>query len=272
MLAWLSPLAFEWLVYPGLCWLVVLVLVVGRIAGGPGSGGQALRGMLAALFGRAPAARAMAVVCVTLALLTLPWPGLPGQIIWQSRPWAMWALLEASATLSILPGLMGGPLASRAAVRELQMGISARLPLWLVISVLLLAHAGDAPDPAVLLLVLIAGLLALPVAGGWAFFDGSAMAGAGALWALLSEREAALMHLYWRVRTIFWLALLATVLVPIPRSGDWIELLLRSGVIVAGAMLVRGGRGTLVVVPLPVALRWCWWVALPCAIAAVVLR
>lgn len=268
----LSPLIFDWLVYPGLAWLVVLVLVVGRIAGGPGSGGQALRGMLAALFGRASAARAIAVICGTLALLTLPWPGLPGQTSWQARPWAMWALIEASAVLSLLPGLMAGPVASRAAVREFQLGISARLPLWLAVSALLLARPGDAPQPAVLLLVLIVGLLALPAAGGWAFFDGQAVAGAGALWSLLSEMEAALMHLYWRVRTIFWLALLATVLAPIPRTGDWIELLLRSGVIVAGAMLVRGGRGTLVVVPLPVALRWCWWVALPCAVAAVVLR
>ena len=78
---------FDWLVYPGLLWLIVLVLVVGRIAGGPASGGRALRGMLAALAGRASLARAVAVVCVALALLCLPWPGLPGQVTWIARPW-----------------------------------------------------------------------------------------------------------------------------------------------------------------------------------------
>lgn len=267
MIAGLPPAVFTWLIYPGLSWLVVLVLGVGRIAGGPASGGHALRGILAALAGRAPAARAAAVICAALALLCLPWPALPGYGRWQAHPWAMWALIEASALLSILPGLTGSPGESRAAVRELQMGVSARLPLWLVTSALLLARPGDTPGPAVLLLALIVGLLVVPVAAGWAFFDRISVPGN----AMLSETEAALVHLCWRVRTIFWLALLATVFVPVPPLGGWIEAVVRLGVVILGAALVRRVRGRLVTVSLPVALRWCWWLALPCAVAALFL-
>ena len=259
---------FEWLIYPGLLWIVALVLVIGRIASGPASGGLALRSMLAAFAGRAPAARAVAVICALLALFTLPWPPLPGSLVWPARPWATWALVEAGALLSLLPGLVGPPPASRAAVRALQLGISARLPLWRVLSVVLLARPDDAPEPAVLLLVLITGLLALPAAGGWGFFSGDAVVGSR----MLPEGEAALAALYRRVQTSFWLALLATVLAPVPHSSAWIDWLVRAGVVVVGAVLIRISRGTVVAVPLPVALRWCWWLALPCAVAAVILR
>ncbi|HZG66761.1 MAG TPA: hypothetical protein VEZ12_08460, partial [Herpetosiphonaceae bacterium] len=137
MSAALPPLAFDLLVYPGLLWLLLLVLGVGRITVGPASGGQAVRGMAEVLAGHTRAS-AVAVACVTLALLCLPWPGLPGRSGWEPRPWAMWALVEVSALLLLLPGLAGTPVASRAAVRELQIGVSARLPLWLVTSLLLL--------------------------------------------------------------------------------------------------------------------------------------
>jgi hypothetical protein len=177
----------------------------------------------------------------------------------------MWALVEASALLLLLPGLAGTPAASRAAVRELQVGVSARLPLWLVTSLLLLP--GSSPDPASLLLALLAGLFALPVAGRWGSFDSSSLSGD----VMLSEMEAALLELHGRVQTIFWLALLATVLVPLPRVDPWIELLLRGGIIIAGAGLVRAARGRFVTATMPVALRWCWWLALPCAVAALFL-
>jgi hypothetical protein len=80
-----------------------------------------------------------------------------------------------------------------------------------------------------------------------------------------------LLELNGRVQTIFWLALLATVLVPLPRVDPWIELLLRSGILIAGAALVRAARGRFVTATMPVALRWCWWMALPCAVAALLL-
>ena len=264
MSAALPPLAFDLLVYPGLLWLLLLVLGVGRIAGGPASGGQAVRGMVEALAGRLRAS-AIAVACVTLALLCLPWPGLPGRSGWEPRPWAMWALVEVSALLLLLPGLAGTSAASRAAVRELQMGVSARLPLWLVTSLLLLP--GSSPSPAILLLALLAGVFALPVAGRWWIFDSSSLPGD----VMLSEMEAALLQLHGRVHTIFWLALLATVLVPLPHVDPWIELLLRGGIIITGAALVRVARGRFVTATVPVALRWCWWLALPCAVAALFL-
>ena len=267
MIGTLPPLVFDLLVYPGLLWLVLLVLGVGRVAGGPASGGQAVRGMVEALGGRTRAS-AVAVACVTLALLCLPWPAVPGRSGWEPRPWAMWALVEAGAALVLLPGLAGAPAASRAASRRLQMGISARLPLWLVTSMLLVSRAGASPGPEVLTLALFAGLLALPVAGGWGSFEGSPLPGD----TMLSSTEAALLQLHWRVQTIFWLALLATVLVPFPPMDGWLAILLRAAIIVGGAALVRAARGRFVTATLPVALRWCWWLALPCAAAAVLLR
>ena len=121
---------FAGLVYPGALSVALLVLGVGRILGGPASGGRAISGLVGGVLGKGPVAYAAAAICVLLALARLPWPNLPWQAPAVAQPWLLWALMEASAIAAVLPGLASSaPDLSRAAVRQAQLGASGRLPI-----------------------------------------------------------------------------------------------------------------------------------------------
>jgi hypothetical protein len=268
---------FALLFYPGLLTSVLLALVVGRVLGGPASGGRAVAGLADAMAARGPIAHAAAVFLILLALGRLPWPGLP----WQSRvavdPWMLWGLVEGSAAAAVLPGLAAAaPTVSRAAVREAQLGLSGRLPIWIGLSVALEArgpsNATVFPPRAAFGLAALAALLALPAAAGWPPFGYAATRNAAPALASdypLDDKQAALARWTRRLQSIFWLALLAIVFVPLPPLRWWSELLMRLGLIIALAALVRVSQGRFVNLTLPTALRWCWWLALPCALVAV---
>ncbi len=271
---------FGLLIYPGLLTALLLSLVAGRVLGGPATGGHAVAGLVDAVTGRGPIASALAVLLALLALGRLPWPGLPWQERAALQPWALWGLVEASAAAAVLPAVMSQEVvASRTAVREAQLGLSGRLPIWIALGATLYVHglaerASRWPADPGLLVAALAVLLALPAAAGWPPFG---YAGLGqdrqpavgvAAW---DDQEAALARWARRLLSIFWLALAATVFVPLPPLPWWGELLMRLGLIVALASLARGSRGLFANRTLPAGLRWCWWVALPCALASLVL-
>jgi uncharacterized protein YhhL (DUF1145 family) len=209
----------------------------------------------------------------------LPWPA-----PWAPRRdfdlWLVWGIVEASALASVLPGLLSSSTtSSRAAVREAQLGFSGRLPIWLAAaSTLLVRNQAGAPRSiplaSAVVIAALAALLALPAAAGWPPF-GTVVLGRGATATSsvdeLSDQEAALAGWARRLLSIVWIALLATVFVPLPPLSWWAELLMRLGLIVAIASIARGLSGLAVQRTLPTALRWCWWIVLPLALAAVAL-
>ena len=266
-------LLFAVAVYPGLLFLVVLAIVIGRLLGGPGTGGRALGGLRGALRGEVSPALAGAALLALLALTRLPWP----RPHWEPRAgvdvWILWALLEASALLALVPAwLSGEPIAGRAATRAAQLGASGRLPLWIAVAVA--ASLPDVPAPVERVgvgLALLSALLALPAAAGWPPLHHDPF-GVGRVAATGSAEALALSAWTRRLWSIFWLALLATVFVPLPPLAWYGELLMRVAVVAGLALIVTGVDGLLVNRTLPAALRWCWWLALPCALAAVLLQ
>ena len=264
-------LLFAIVVYPGLVLLVLLVVVIGRALGGPGTGGRALRALGRALQGEASPALAMAVMLILLGLTRLPWP----RPHWEPRAsvdaMVLWALVETSALAALVPAWLGGdPAAGRAATRAAQLGASGRLVLWIAVA----AVAGLSAQPSTVGLAagvaLLAALLALPAAAGWTPLHHDPLA-PGRLHTTLTADDQALAVWASRLSSVFWLALVATVFVPLPRLAWYGELLMRLALVVGLALLVRGIRGLFANRTLPAALRWCWLVALPCALGALVL-
>lgn len=271
------PILLSMLVYPGLLLALLLALGVGRVLGGPATGGRAFDGFRDALAGRGPLGSAASAVLALIALTQLSWPAAPWQTAGAPRPWLLWALVEGSSITALLPGLASAlPSVSRAAVREAQLGLSGRLPAWIGLAVALQARANyGAENLPALVLALSAALLALPAAAGWPPFGAlipgqGASFGSGETW--LDDRAAALARWARRLRSIFWLAFVATVLAPLPPLPWWTQLLMRFALVIALAAIMRGLQGSLVNRTLPAALRWCWWLALPLAILAVALQ
>ena len=267
--------AFSLLIYPGLLTTLLLSLLVGRLLGGPASGGRAFGAVGAALRGRASLRHVVAPALALIAIGSLPWPTLPWQAQARLDPWRLWALVEASSLAIILPGLASqSSLASRAAAREAQIGVSGRLPIWIGVSVVATAAGSGRSAAFAIALAAGAALLAAPAAAGWRPFGGVAP-GPDTTDApsqgVSTGSQAALAHWTRRLLAVFWLALLATVFVPLPALAWWMALPLRLLIMLPLAAIARGSQGRFVNHTLPSALRWCWWAALPCAVAAVVL-
>ncbi len=271
MLPDLVKLGFTMLVYPGLLFVALVVTATGRVLAGS-TRGRALRGFWRAGRGVGNAAYVLAVLSVLLALVCLPWPAAPWQLRWSTTIWWIWALMEISVVATLLPMLIApAPEVSRAAVREAQLGVSGRLPIW--IAMVAMIGAADTELSAAWVVALLAVVLVLPAAAGWAPFGprSSDLEAHLASSGCLTDEELALAVWIRRLHGIFWLALVGTVFVPLPGLAWWIELQLRLVVILGLALIARGSRGLLLRRSLPAALRWCWWVGLPCAIVAVVL-
>jgi hypothetical protein len=57
---------------------------------------------------------------------------------------------------------------------------------------------------------------------------------------------------------------------PIALLQPWVALLLIAGLFVLIALLLNRASGALPRLPLPAALQWCWWRALPLAVVGLV--
>lgn len=264
-------IALAILLYPGLALAIVLALLFGWLATGrlpavrPRGVGLSADGLAAAA----------SVLLAALALALLPWPLHPAarwSWIASASPLVFWSALEGAFLAPLVAGLLApAPLAARAASREAQIGIAGRLVIWLAIGSALWMGAGW--QPAALPgrgLAALAGLLALPAAiGAGPFGPERSLSAAGAEEGL-DEATAGLLRF---ARTLRGAALLAALIVaslPLALVQSWVGLLLIAALFVVVALALRGLAAGLPRLTLPGALRWCWWRALPLAVAGLV--
>ena len=274
-------LAVSIFIYPGLAFAFVLALLFAwlterRVAFGPVPSIQSL----SSLDGLAACA---SMVLAALALALLPWPYHPAAGWWPvGQPIALWCLLEGAYLLGQLPGLLApAPLAARAATRELQMSVAGRFVFWLVVGAGM--WGGESWSLVSLpgrLLIGLAGALALPAAIGWGPFGPErSLSGAGAE-AGLDEGVTGLVRLARAVRGAVSLAVLAVASAPqgvaspagLPavQVQPWIVLLLIVALFGVVALLLRQITLAMPRLTLPAALQWCWWRALPIALAGLI--
>ena len=279
-------IAVSILLYPGLALALVLALLLvllteRRIPLGRLPGARALR----SLSGLAACA-SMLLAAIALALLPWPYHPVPG---WSliGQPIVFWCALEGAFLVGQLPGLLApSSLAARAAARELQMSVAGRCLFWLAIASIL--WGGSSWSLVALpgrLLVGIAGLLALPAAIGIGPFAPEHSLSAAGAEEGLDEATVGLVRLARSVRGAAALAALVVASVPLALESPippaisanmvlhlepWMILLLRVALFTVVAALLRQITLAIPRLTLPAALHWCWWRALPLALAGLI--
>jgi hypothetical protein len=277
-------IAVSILLYPGLALALVLALLLAflterRIVLVRLPGMWALR----SLDGLAAGA-SMLLAAIALALLPWPYHPAPGWSL-VGHPIAIWCALEGAFLLGQLPGLLAPePLAARAAARELQISVAGRCVFWLAVGSALWSGAGWSlvalPGR---LLAGFAGLLALPAATGIGPFGEERSLSAAGAEEGLDEATAGLVRLARGVRGAAALAVLVVASAPLGSAippalaanatapaEPWIVLLLIIALFIVIALLFRQVTLAMPRLTLPVALRWCWWRALPLALAGLI--
>lgn len=260
---------FQLLVYPGLLWVSFVALVLIAALGRSARGSQAIRKTWLALRGVGPLPHALSIIFSFIALGLLPWTVTPFAPLPNQDLWRLWAFVEASFLVALLPGLMSSlPAVSRAAVREAQIGVSGRVALWIAVLVGLSWQGTDLLDLGPLLLGALAALMALPPAVGWQPFNGESGLGLGDADAHLAPEDIGVARWAQNLRAVVLIALVATVFVSAPQLVWWQQLGLKLWLGVAVALIGRGLRGGSVHRTLGVALRFCWMIVLPLAAIA----
>jgi hypothetical protein len=266
----LANLALSLLLYPGLALVLILALVFGWLTEGRVSFGWLRRAAWASLDGLLSLA---SILLAALTLVLLPWPLHPAAgWAWMGSPAALWAALEGSFLLPLLAGfLASAPLRGRAASREAQMSVAGRCVVWLAIGIALWAGAGWAASALPgRTLAALAGLLALPAAIGAQPFGAERSLNAAGAEEGLDEATASLVRFARTARGAALLAVLIVASLPSALLQPWVALLLIAGLFVLVALLLNRIAGALPRLPLPAALHWCWWRALPLAVAGLV--
>jgi hypothetical protein len=262
-------IALSILIYPGL----VLALALGLLLGWLGERRLPLARPPSprALLTLDGAAASASMLLAGLALALLPWPyHLAASWPLIGQPVALWCALEGSFWLAQLAGALApAPLAARGAARELQMSAAGRCVVWLAIGCALWGGAGWSlialPGR---LLVGLAGALALPAAIGAGPFGAELSLSAAGAEEGLDEGPAALVRLARQARGAALLAALAVASAPRPPAAQpWASLLLIIALFAVAALLLRQMSAAMPRLTLPAALRWCWWRALPLALA-----
>jgi hypothetical protein len=218
----------------------------------------------------------VSIMLAALALALLPWPLHPAaQRLWVGSPLALWVALEGAFLAPLLPGLLApAPLAARAAMREAQIGVAGRFVIWMAIGIMLWSVAGWSmlmlPGRA---LAALAGLLALPAAAGIGPFAAERSLSAAGAEEGLDEATVNLLRFARALRGAVLLAALIIAALPGPAAPGPqppIVLTLVAALFVVVALVLRSAAQALPRMTLPGALGWCWWRALPLAIAGLV--
>jgi hypothetical protein len=270
-------LALSLLLYPGLALLLILALAFGwltegRVRFGWPQNPDTRRGGVA--WGSLDGLLSLASIALAaLALALLPWPLHPAAgWAWVGSPVAIWAAVEGAFLLPVLAGLLApAALGLRAATREAQISVAGRCVVWLAIGIALWAGAGWSalalPGRA---LTALAGLLALPAAIGAQPFGAERSLNAAGAEEGLDEATASLVRFARTARGAALLVILIVGSLPSALLQPWVALLLIAGLFMVVALLLGRIAGTLPRLPLPAALHWCWWRALPLAVAGLV--
>lgn len=204
---------------------------------------------------------------VAPALLPFPFTATPMASGWV---WT-WALVEAAFLLPLLPALSTpSPLVARAAIREAQIGVGGRAVLWLALGLALTSGRGAGWLAISATLMALAGAaLALPIALGAGPFAAETGVTPGGSDGGLTTSVTSLFTTIRTIRAAALVAIAAAALVPTERLGTVSGLGLVSTLFLLGAWLLGRIRGRWVRLPLPVALRFCWFIATPLVVAAV---
>jgi hypothetical protein len=270
------------LFYPGLLLVVALgVLFVVLVDGSHQAPAQLQSLASPSVWGSAEGRfHILGILCAGIGLACMPWPflsvapGSPG--VWVLA----WAGLEAAFLLPLVPGLLAGfPPVVRAAIREAQIGVSGRMLLWLAIMVGLVLQVQGRDDGSLsLLLLLLAYGLAIAAAGfafpsaiTWGQFAAETSISPGGVAQGLGRSHVALITFVRAVRAAALLAATLVALVPAALLPVWAHLVGIGVVWVVVALGLKKSRGSFPNLPLPDALRHCWWRALPPGIAAILL-
>jgi hypothetical protein len=262
-------IALAILLYPGLALALILALAFGWLAEG-----HAPSRRIGAL--RLDAASGTALISITLAALALallPWPLHPAAgWPWIGSALMLWGALEGAFLVPLLPALLRPtPLGTRAASREAQMSAAGRFVLWLAIGIAVWSGAGWAaaalPGRA---LAVLAGLLALPAAIGSGPFGAERSLSTAGAEAGLDESTTKVVRFARTLRAAVLLAALIVATLPLALIAPWVGLLLIAALFLVIALVLRRIAIALPRMTLPAALRWCWWRALPFAVAGLV--
>ncbi len=243
---------------PALAWLFGLLVSGEAVAlARPAQGVRSIDGVAAAI------GLAASVIFVAF----LPWPviapphGTPALV-------TVLLALESASLLPLIAGLRAGQLAARAAIREAQIGTAGRCVLWLVYGALSqIDSVAPIQVPGVVAL-LAGGLLALPAACAIGPFGPERALVADGPETNMTPPAASLHRLARRVRRALPPLLLCAAL-PLAALGPLalgIQLAVYTVMVAALARLLAD-RPRLT---LPAALGWCWWRALPLALAGMV--
>jgi hypothetical protein len=264
-------IALAILLYPGLALALILALLFGWLA----EGRAPSRRIAAVRFGAISNTALISIALAALALALLPWPEHPAagwSWIGSTNPLMLWGALEGAFLVPLLPALLRpSPLGTRAASREAQMSAAGRFVVWLAIGVALWSGAGW--TPAALpgrTLAALAGLLALPAAIGSGPFGAERSLSTAGAEVGLAESTAELVRFARTLRGAVLLAALIVATLPLALITPWAGLLLIAALFVVIALVLRRVAVALPRLTLPAALRWCWWRALPIAVAGLV--
>ncbi len=264
--------------YPGLLTLLLLTSLLAATLRQPRA---VVQGMGALLRGawwqdeRLWLGLSMLAAAVGMALLPMPLnPIRPTVVAW----WWAWLAFEVAFLLPLLPALLTThPPLARAALREVQVGVSGRAILWLALGVSLILYdvwsVQDAQGHSPLLghaLAILAASLTFPAAVGWGSFAPpttlTANASRHGLPMPLAQAAAA-AHLV-RVSAL----LLASLVCLLPMSQVavpvGIGMLLVSFALGCGWLAWQQAQA--IQLPLTLALQRCWWRAFPLALMAVI--
>lgn len=277
-----THLATALLLYPGLVFTLGAGLLYAVLTAGPRQARALLRGVAS------PAAWLSAegmvyLVCIGLAasgLVFLPWPLHPAPPT-DAGAWLLaWGGLEGAFLVALLPGLLAGaPPVARATIREAQIGVAGRLPLWLALSGGLLLQS-SASTSFSLLALLAYGLIALtlafalPPAVGWGPFAAETSVTPGGTEQGLGRATTAAAQLARATRSAALLAACLLAALPLsvlaPAAGSESALLLLLLVWLVASALLGKLAGRWPRIPMPDVLAVCWWRTLPLAIAAII--